>query len=437
MSIIWCRYIAYFVEVLISYIFLSNKLEEKYNKALSIATCCVIVVFSTVCAADFCLIRTVVTELCLLAYTIFMYNGKLAHKVGVFFFKVALMVAASIVSYAIYSNFACINSYPLFALEYTECSYSYDLMFLLILSTFTSIGINVTKKNKGVELVWVIGTHIIMGVAEVATISSVVYKTGGVIGQEKLWLSTIATVCMIITNISIGLVAPYLLNKYTMESSIDYGKDISNMEYKYYEMSVENDKKIRAIKHDIANQIQIAYSLINDGDNQRGLALMDELKSRYTFVEQIVYCNNSIVNIILSNKKSEAEQSNIETSIDIKGSLENIPITDYDLSSVICNLLDNAIKGCICSEQPNQKIDIEIFQKNQYLVVRVLNSCKIEMNIEGTSRIETTKKNKKSHGLGMAIIANVVEKYRGDFRASAQNGTFTATAIMSINDTLR
>lgn len=421
------------VEVLVSYIFLSNKLEEKYNKKWCIAVCCAISIFTTTFTSFFCMLRTVVTELCLIGYVLLMYNGKASRKMGVFFFKEALMVVSSTVSYLVFSVFAGVKTHPFLNFSY-DSNYAYDLMFLLIYSTFISIGIHFTKKRRGVEFVWVVGTQVIMGIAEVATISSVVYKTGGVIEAEKLWLSTIATVCMIITNTSVGLVAPYLLGKYTMANNMDYGKDISNMEYRYYEMSVENDKKIRAIRHDISNHIQTVYSLISNGENQRGLDLINEIKSHYALVERIVYCNNPVVNIILSNKKSVAEQSNIETNIEVVESLDNIPITDFDLSVVICNLLDNAIRGCVCSEQPRPKMVIEILQKNHYLVVRVLNSCKAEMNIDSTDRIETTKSNNKTHGLGMPIIANIVKKYRGDFIVSAQNGIFTATAVMSIKD---
>ena len=146
----------------------------------------------------------------------------------------------------------------------------------------------------------------------------------------------------------------------------------------------------------------------------------------------MVYCNNPVVNIILSNKKNESEEKNIETHIRVKEDLENIPITDFDLSTVICNLLDNAIRGCICSEQSHPRLIVEILQKNQYLVVRVLNSCKIGMNIESTDSIETTKSNSTTHGLGMPIIAGIAKKYKGDFAVSAQNGIFTATVIMSL-----
>ena len=204
------------------------------------------------------------------------------------------------------------------------------------------------------------------------------------------------------------------------------------MEYKYYEMSVENDKKLQALRHDIANQIQTVYALLTNGESERSLEIMDELRDRYGRVEQLVYCDNPVLNIILANKKAEAEESGIEVQIRIKEFPENLPISDFDLSTVVCNLLDNAIRGCICSEQTRPRMIIEILQKNTYLVIRVLNSCLVSMDIESTDRIESTKSKSQTHGFGMPIIAGIVKRYRGDFVVSAQNGLFTATAIMSI-----
>ena len=146
----------------------------------------------------------------------------------------------------------------------------------------------------------------------------------------------------------------------------------------------------------------------------------------------MVYCNNPLINIILSNKKSEAEAENIETTIKVKPDLEALPITDLDLSTVICNLLDNAIRGCQDSAQSHPRMVVELLKKNQHLVVRVLNSCRIDMEIESTERIETTKTKGKAHGLGMPIITGIAQKYRGDFIVSAQNGIFTATVALSL-----
>ena len=184
-------------------------------------------------------------------------------------------------------------------------------------SILISIVFQFTKERKGVEFPWVIGTQIVIGFGEATAVLAVAAASGGVINSKESWFIIIAMICMVAANVSIGMLAPYLLRQVTMSTNMDYGQELSSMEYKYYEMSVENDKKLHSIRHDISNHIQTIYSLFSNGENQRGLELINELKSRYALVDQMVYCNNPVVNIILSNKKSEAEEKNIETHIKV------------------------------------------------------------------------------------------------------------------------
>ena len=98
----------------------------------------------------------------------------------------------------------------------------------------------------------------------------------------------------------------------------------------------------------------------------------------------------------------------------------------------MCNLLDNAIRGCIYSESPQPKLVVEIFKRNRYLVIRVLNSCDMNLHIESAEKLQSTKKGDRTGGFGMTIVSLTTQKYRGDFEVNAANGLFTATAIMFI-----
>ena len=430
MSPLLYEIIVYSVEALLSGIFLINMLEEKYHKVLHVALWCEIVIIAMLCTPSFSVFRIGLMAFLEFAYTYFMFEDKPKKRVRVFLFKELLLVTASVASYAVYS--LCIDDHATYLSSCRSDNCTYCLLYLLMFSVLISIVFQFTKERKGVEFPWVIGTQVVIGFGEATAILAVATASDGVINSKNSWFIIVATVCMIAANISIGMLAPYLLRKVTMSTNMDYGKELSNMEYKYYEMSVENNKKLRAIRHDISNHIQTAYSLFSNGETQRGIEIINELRARYALVEQMVYCNNPVVNIILSNKKNESEEKNIETHIKVKEDLDNIPISDFDLSTVICNLLDNAIRGCICSDQSHPRLIVEILQKNQNLVVRVLNSCKVGMNIESTDSIETTKSNSTTHGLGMPIIAGIAKKYRGDFVVSAQNGIFTATVVMSL-----
>lgn len=308
----------------------------------------------------------------------------------------------------------------------------YDLLYIEILSIAASMLFQYAKKIKSIELPWVLGTQIVIGAGECIATIAYANCNGGTITKGGSGLFIAAIICLVVTNISVGILSSFLIKRLAFNQSMDFGKEISNMEYKYYEMSVENDRKLQALRHDIANQIQTVYSLLINGESRKSIELMDELRERYGCVEQLVYCENPVLNIILANKKAEAEKAGIEVQINVKDFPKELPVSDFDLSTVVCNLLDNAIRGCICSNQSHPRLIVEITKKNKYLVIRILNSCIVSMAIESTDRIESTKSNTQTHGFGMPIVAGIVKRYKGDFVVSAKNGLFTAAAIMSI-----
>lgn len=411
--------------------FVSNMLQAKYGRPLLLTLWAEISVAISLAASDLPVVYVLITTAAEIVFVFCMYEDKPKKKIRACLVKIACAVSSAAVAFMLYS-LSLLGKISLSAIEiradYTYC----NVLYIILLSVVTSAVFQLTRKRRSVEQPWVLTTLTVIGVGETAAVLAMRSVSGSAADFESNPLSLAAIACMVGANISVGTVAPYLVRRVTMSTGLDYGHEISSMEYKYYEMSVENEKRLREIKHDISNHIQTVYSLYSNGHDKRAMELINELKARYAQVDQMVYCDNPVVNIMLCNKKSEAEKKSIETHIRVKELPSNMPISDFDLSTVIGNLLDNAIRGCICSEQSHPKMIVEIFEKNKYLVVRVLNSCKISMVVESTDRIETTKSKSQTHGLGMPIIAGIAKKYRGDFIVSAQNGIFTATAVLSM-----
>ncbi len=424
--------IVYGVEALISGIFLTKILEPKFNQVLQLVLWCQIAVLSLFITPEFSVLRILFIAVLEMFFTLVFYKDSTKRKITYFAFKEIILAGSSVISFATYRLATGIDTDFLSSCAEKNCTYT--LLYLLMFSIVTSVVFQFVKKAKAVETPWIVGTQVVICLGELSAVIAVALASEGAIDASKSPAIVLAMVCMVAANISVGVLAPYLLEQVKHSNSMDFGHELSNMEYKYYEMSVENDKKLASVKHDISNHIQIMYSLLENGENQKGLELIQELKSRYFNVERIVYCDNPVVNIILSNKKKDAELKNIEMFIKVKENLSNLSITDFDLSTIICNLIDNAIRGCVMSEQSHPRLIVEIMQKNQYLVVRVLNSCKVDMNVEATDKIESTKSKSQTHGIGMSIISGIAKKYRGDFVVSAQNGLFTATAVMSLKE---
>lgn len=422
--------LVYICEAFIVGVFYMNLLQPKLKIRYCILIWAEIVAFGMAITPAYTIVRVTVIAVFELIAIFIIYKDKLFRKIVFFCFAEIISLISSITSYFLFTRVAKQSVSFLQSCRSDNCTYT--LLYIIILSILISMVFQLVKNIHSIELPWVLGTQLIIGIGECAIILAVAGYQSGVIETSGSTLIVVAVICLISANLSIGILASFLIKCFSMSQNLDFGKELSNMEYKYYEMSVENDKKLQSLRHDIANQIQTVYALLINGQSQKSIELVDELKTRYGHVERLVYCENSVLNIILANKKAEAEKQGVEVQIKIRDFPKKLPISDFDLSTVMCNMVDNAIRGCICSNQSRPRMIIEILCKNEYLVIRILNSCVVSMNIESTDRIETTKSNSQTHGFGMSIIAGTVKRYKGDFVVSARNGLFTATAIMSI-----
>ncbi len=427
MSLSLFEVVACVTEAIISCIYFINFLTCSCKRVICICIWGEITAIVSLFVVPFSIFYFVLINILELIFVLFAYTDKKGVKLKLFALRVVVQLVSISLSYLVYSTLID-KSIEFINIWNNGCGYC--LLYLLMYSIIISIAFQIIRKEKAPEFLWSVTTQAIAGIGEISFMLIV-------IPEKRTQISVIcmiAVLSMIATNISIGTVVPIFFNSFSLSHTINLGHELSSLEYKYYETSVENERKIREIKHDISNHIQIIYSLFENGENKKGMEYINELKSRYANVEQIVFCSNPVVNIILCNKKIEAESKNIDTRITVKDDLKELSVSDFDLSTVICNLLDNAIRGCECSEQTSTKLVVEILKKNSYLVLRVLNSCRRDMSIDGEEIIETTKSvtGTQTHGFGMPIIAGIARKYKGDFVVSAQGGLFTATVVMSL-----
>ena len=102
------------------------------------------------------------------------------------------------------------------------------------------------------------------------------------------------------------------------------------------------------------------------------------------------------------------ESKSIRFSVDVKTA--NLTyIEDSDLSTLMNNLLDNAVEA---AEQSDKGfIQVHIFSKSNIhdgLVIK--NSCFIPPETKN-GELKTTKRNKKMHGIGTKSIRKTLKKY--------------------------
>jgi len=229
------------------------------------------------------------------------------------------------------------------------------------------------------------------------------------INEDILLLATLGMMIAVVTDIVIFVIVNTQETIKNEEKSVALMNSLHDSEYKYYKLALEEAQKAKKVKHDVLNQLQTIYSLFLSEDAKQkaaGVEMVESLKTRLENIRETVYCENHMVNIILTLKIQEARALGIDPAVSASIP-EDIRIEKTDLCSIFSNILDNAIESCSIFEGP-RKMEIKAGMKLNYLVIKVTNSCN-EIERESEEEAVSLKKDGENHGLGLKIIADIVK----------------------------
>ena len=197
--------------------------------------------------------------------------------------------------------------------------------------------------------------------------------------------------------------------------------------YKYYKVAKENNENASMIKHDLKNQIQIAYAMRNKNDNF--VNILEDIDAELDKVNTNIYSKNEILNTVLLLKKIEAKKFDINMVYKIDKSISLDSMKDSDVCKLFSNLLDNSIEAS--KKTDDKKVLLKLCKRNDYIVLICENTYKEELrkNILG---FLATKENKKEHGYGIKIIKSISDKYGGEMNIQAKNGSFKVIMVFYI-----
>lgn len=187
---------------------------------------------------------------------------------------------------------------------------------------------------------------------------------------------------------------------------------------------------IRALKHDMGNHICVLESLLAKNETEEFEKYLTELKAAYSMNVEGIKTGNPITDVILTQRQKEA----MERGIDFECKFaypSDTKINAFDVSVILNNAIANAFEGVEGCEEPY--VSISAYRKKNAYILEVSNCiCKsVEMDSE-TSLPQTTKKDKESHGYGLANIRKVAQKYYGDIDINQDENSFTLTVMLMI-----
>ena len=193
----------------------------------------------------------------------------------------------------------------------------------------------------------------------------------------------------------------------------------------YYDILEKQNQDLMIYAHDAKNHLTAIKSLNTDPQIEEYINKMSE---SLAFYNKVSHSGNKILDVIINKYLTECEIKGVTFTFDIR--LKNLEyVEDYDLVTILGNLLDNALESAEKSEK--REISISTDYRNTYDVIIITNSCDTQPKTIN-EKLFTTKSDKIFHGVGLKSVAKTLKKYNGDYdwEYDDQNKVFTATVMM-------
>ena len=188
----------------------------------------------------------------------------------------------------------------------------------------------------------------------------------------------------------------------------------------YYEKVEESQNQIRRLYHDMNNHLYNIQMMNKSSEDASDyiVSLQNELKeARKTRVS-----GNSLFDIIVDEKMNICKNKGIEFDIDADSKNTGF-IKNIDMSSILANILDNAIEACDKMTSNKKYIKLTSMWADDMFVIICENSKENEVKKIG-DRFITDKLNKSEHGIGIKSVEKSVKNYDGNMMIFCDDSLF-------------
>ena len=200
----------------------------------------------------------------------------------------------------------------------------------------------------------------------------------------------------------------------------------NSVNLEYYKNVEQNSVEARKIRHDLANMVQTAYEIMENGtesDKESAKKMFAQLKTEVSDIKIERFCQNTLVNAIASNKAAECRKNDIDFDFDLRVP-EDLGIEEVDICKAYVNIFDNAINAAKAIDG-KRYVKIKSFTDESDGMLYITGENNVAPDYEDKKKSRTGE-----HGYGLRILRDTAEKYGGRLVTSDKGNTFTVVMTM-------
>jgi len=179
------------------------------------------------------------------------------------------------------------------------------------------------------------------------------------------------------------------------------------------------EERLRIERHDLRHRLETVSALVEKEQRAEALDYLDSAKAALDETAPKGYCNNAVLDAILTLYFDRARARGIEVraSLDIP---DELPVDASELSTVFANALENALRAC--GELPPEKRKIVCTGvTGPGLIFEIANPYEGEILFDSNGLPLSSR---EGHGIGTRSIMAFAEKNNAICRFRAEDGWF-------------
>ena len=255
--------------------------------------------------------------------------------------------------------------------------------------------------------------------------SQILLVVGYICSQQKLDLWGLSGILVFL--IADGVLSYELIcgrKKEEIQKEIEEVSYLQEIECIRHEMFAEKEQELLHLKQIFDDQLENIRKRIANGEVEAAKVEMDHFQKSLDETRPEEYCQNRVVNAVMSEKAKQCRKKNIELDAELMVPAA-LRMDALQICSLFSNLMDNAIEAVTIENTKECRwIRVNTEVKNAYLCIKISNPA---------APSHVVRKKRDGHGYGTKIIQDIVKQYDGVYKTEYRQRVYTATLGIKIN----
>ena len=194
---------------------------------------------------------------------------------------------------------------------------------------------------------------------------------------------------------------------------------------KEIEANKRSEYTVSILRHDMRHFLSNISACIDSGEYEKAKEYIGEIVAAVDSTAVRKYCNNEIVNMILSSYENEIRDNEIDFQYTVEIP-HTLSVSDVDLTSILSNALENAVHAVLPLEPSRRRIVLDLRMNGDKLLISVKNTFFRKPDM--ANGLPFTQE--AGHGFGTQSIHCVTERLNGNCQFSVKDEWFVLRVVL-------